>query len=795
MIPGKFNIVTDGAWGSTGKGNIATAIAAKYRPHILSTTNYPNAGHTAVNTDGKAFVAKALPSPSILTKWLQKYKPHIVIGGAAAFNIDQLMHEVQLCGINYNLSIHPRAGVVTDAHKLAESGNGESSTKHLASTMQGCGAFMADKILRKKELKLARDHAELMGFMANHLPKKLPFDAYAQQKLEDLALPELLHTLMVTHGYTILHEGAQGFSLDITHGSHYPQCYDPSSLVTVKDLNDKVLNLRMIDVVERPNNFPKIMDRGNQWVELQDAWSKQTDERLLAITCGHNVLTVTENHPVVIERGGVTMEVPAKDVCGEDWVTTPTPKRHLTTVYKHLTASMAYILGYYLGDGWIVGDRRDQPHKKDKKLEQTNCERYREKKKAGLLEVPVTKTPTTTRRKTQAFFVSFSSEDFFYLPAHLALEGYNIAIRPHEKTSKANRLRVYSSQLARFIVDLGITSEGAINKRLPADFMEYDDLSLAAILAGYIDADGCTYNNRIAFGVTSLTLCLQWQKWLQSLGIKCIIRPRKKYGNGFGTNMKSNHWCMEIRFHANQADHPVLLRLIKISAKMHNYRPSKANWEIENNDRERSAFYHGKSKVLRVTTIHQDEVCDITTSSGTFLVNGIVGHNCTSRGTTAIQNMADMGISPRDLGDIYLVIRPYPIRVGSLVIDGKQVGYSGDAYPNQKEITWEQVAKESGMPTEEAEKLKTKELTTVTKRLRRVFEFSERQLREAALVNGATKIALNFANYLDWSCFGTNDYEKLPPKVKDFITMIEDVTKLPVTVVGTGPQFNHVCFM
>ncbi len=168
---------------------------------------------------------------------------------------------------------------------------------------------------------------------------------------------------------------------------------------------------------------------------------------------------------------------------------------------------------------------------------------------------------------------------------------------------------------------------------------------------------------------------------------------------------------------------------------------------------------------------------------------------CTSRGTTAIQNMADMGISPKDLGDVCLVIRPYPIRVGNLIIDGKQEGHSGGCYQDQKEITWEEVGRESGMPADEIESLNKRELTTVTKRLRRVFTFSETQLRQAALVNGATQIALNFANYIDYAVRGINDYSKLTQKVKDFIIKVENITGLPVTIIGTGPQIDHVIFV
>ena len=75
-----------------------------------------------------------------------------------------------------------------------------------------------------------------------------------------------------------------------------------------------------------------------------------------------------------------------------------------------------------------------------------------------------------------------------------------------------------------------------------------------------------------------------------------------------------------------------------------------------------------------------------------------------------------------------------------------------------------------------------------------MFTFSDEQLREAVAINGATKIALNFANYIDWSCYGTDNYKALPPKVLAFIDRIEKVAQIPVTVVGTGPQINHVCY-
>tara|TARA_R100001244_G_scaffold25113_4_gene25682 strand:- start:118620 stop:119747 length:1128 start_codon:yes stop_codon:yes gene_type:complete len=163
---------------------------------------------------------------------------------------------------------------------------------------------------------------------------------------------------------------------------------------------------------------------------------------------------------------------------------------------------------------------------------------------------------------------------------------------------------------------------------------------------------------------------------------------------------------------------------------------------------------------------------------------------CTSRECTTAREIADMGISHQKVGDVYLVIRPFPIRVGNVIEDGKEVGYSGDCYDDQEEISWADLKAQSGYPAD----FDLKELTTVTKRLRRCFTYSDFQVRMAAEINGATKIALNFANYLDYSIFQTsgNNIKDLPDKVRDFIAMIEDQTGLPVTLVGTGPGNNHV---
>lgn len=165
----------------------------------------------------------------------------------------------------------------------------------------------------------------------------------------------------------------------------------------------------------------------------------------------------------------------------------------------------------------------------------------------------------------------------------------------------------------------------------------------------------------------------------------------------------------------------------------------------------------------------------------------------TSRNCTVQAAMDYMAVPPKMVGDIYMNIRSFPIRVGSVVENGVQKGYSGDFYPDSKELTWEEVGQNAGMPSDEILSLRSKELTTVTKRLRRVGTISHIGLQDSAQVNGATKLILNFVQYVDWTDNklrgGEEVFQKLSHKSRKFIDSIEKTTNLPVVLIGTGA--NH----
>jgi adenylosuccinate synthase len=108
---------------------------------------------------------------------------------------------------------------------------------------------------------------------------------------------------------------------------------------------------------------------------------------------------------------------------------------------------------------------------------------------------------------------------------------------------------------------------------------------------------------------------------------------------------------------------------------------------------------------------------------------------CTSRDCTLEQAMNDAGIHPHFYGNSMLVIRTYPIRVGAIVENDKVLGQSGDCYPDQQETSWAFLRQPA-------------EITTVTKRVRRVFTFSFQQLGYALMRVRPSVVFLSFCNYV-----------------------------------------------
>lgn len=120
---------------------------------------------------------------------------------------------------------------------------------------------------------------------------------------------------------------------------------------------------------------------------------------------------------------------------------------------------------------------------------------------------------------------------------------------------------------------------------------------------------------------------------------------------------------------------------------------------------------------------------------GLSINHGLSYPQCTSRDITIAAALNDAGLHPHYLGSVTVALRSYPIRVGHIVEDGVEIGNSGPFWPDSTECSWEEL----GQPPE---------LTTVTKRVRRVATFSFLQYEDILRHLRPDAVFVNFLNYL-----------------------------------------------
>jgi adenylosuccinate synthase len=105
------------------------------------------------------------------------------------------------------------------------------------------------------------------------------------------------------------------------------------------------------------------------------------------------------------------------------------------------------------------------------------------------------------------------------------------------------------------------------------------------------------------------------------------------------------------------------------------------------------------------------------------------------------------------------------------------------------EITYEQLAERSGIPIDQ---LRKTEITTTTRRQRRLAEFDWTQFRRSVFLNGPTDIALTFVDYLDIKNREAYRFEQLTPETLRFIEEVERVSGRPVTLISTNFHWRNV---
>jgi len=139
----------------------------------------------------------------------------------------------------------------------------------------------------------------------------------------------------------------------------------------------------------------------------------------------------------------------------------------------------------------------------------------------------------------------------------------------------------------------------------------------------------------------------------------------------------------------------------------------------------------------------------------------------TSNDVCAAAICSDVGVGPTRVDEVVLVCKAYVTRVGAGPLEGE-------------------------ISNEEAKRRGWDEYGTVTGRQRRAAPFNHRLAKRAAMINGATQLAITKLDILYPQCKGVSSYDDVPDEAKAFIAKIEEKVGLPVTLVGTGPGVEEI---
>jgi adenylosuccinate synthase len=186
-----------------------------------------------------------------------------------------------------------------------------------------------------------------------------------------------------------------------------------------------------------------------------------------------------------------------------------------------------------------------------------------------------------------------------------------------------------------------------------------------------------------------------------------------------------------------------------------------------------------------------------TQGSGLSIFHGMYPY-VTSRDTNVAGCLAEAGISPSRVRRILLVVRSTPIRVANpdrvgrkgilkqivalITARGETERKATTSGPLKHETDFDTLAQRAGL---NASKLKRNEITSTTKRDRRVGWFEWEQFRDACSINAPTDIVLTFADYINAENVKARRFEQLTKGTIDFNEELERVSNAPVSLVAT----------
>lgn len=188
-----ITVVVGGQYGGEGKGKVTAHLCRKYGFDIAVRCGGPNSGHTITVDDGQV-VLRQIPAGVV--------NPHtkLFLAAGCLVDIDVLFEEIDLFNLTPDrLNVDRNAVIIDKEYSREEKKIGLNN--RIGSTCTGTGIAVAKRVLRTKNLKLAKDTSPLKPYLTE-VSKEVMTSYLCREK--------------------IVIEGTQGFGLSVYHSSYYP---------------------------------------------------------------------------------------------------------------------------------------------------------------------------------------------------------------------------------------------------------------------------------------------------------------------------------------------------------------------------------------------------------------------------------------------------------------------------------------------------------------------------------------------------------------------------------------------
>jgi adenylosuccinate synthase len=222
-----ITVVVGGQYGGEGKGKAVAHLCRNRRFDVAVRCGGPNSGHT-ITLNGRQVVLRQVPAGVV------NPSTKLLLAAGCLLDQDVLFKEIELFSLNPSRLEIDRNAVIVDKD-YAQREKEAQLDNDIGSTCTGTGFAVAERALRKREVRLAKDTPSLKPY-----------------------LTEVSKEIMTHHksGKRIVVEGTQGFGLSVYHSPYYPYATSRDTTASGFLSEAGISPLAVSDVVMVLRTFP-----------------------------------------------------------------------------------------------------------------------------------------------------------------------------------------------------------------------------------------------------------------------------------------------------------------------------------------------------------------------------------------------------------------------------------------------------------------------------------------------------------------------------------------------------------